>query len=357
MPKTFSLRGVALAAGLLASTMAQAHGEQPGQNGMPEALSRPLDITFCIYDPIGENGDAASRARDMALEARRWNIVTRIRIYTDERVAAEDFKAGQCEGLVVSTLRARQFNKFMGSIDAVGAIPGYREMHAVLDVLANPKTIPLSISGPYQVIGIIPLGAAYVFVNDRSINSVEKAAGKKVAVMDWDKSQARLVQQLGSQPVASDVTNFSSKFNNGQVDIIVAPAIVFKPFELYRGLGSKGGIFHFPVAQVTASIVINREKLLKQVPDMDARMEKLRNSALTRVQEAFDYIDKAEKEIEQKYWMDLTPTERDRYVRMMRDSRLQLTKEGIYDPRMMALLKRVRCKFDPQNYECTLGDE
>ncbi|HEX6592130.1 MAG TPA: putative solute-binding protein [Moraxellaceae bacterium] len=323
----------------------------------PAALDKPLNISFCIYDPMGAGGDASTRARDLALEAKKWNINTTIKVYTDERVAAEDFKAGQCEGVVVTTLRARQFNKFMGSLDAVGGIRNYKEMRAVLQTLANPKIIPLTISGPYQVIGIVPLGAAYVFVNDRSINTIEKAAGKKVAVLDWDKSQAKLVQQLGAQPVASDITNFSSKFNNGQVDIVVAPAVVYKPLELYRGLGTKGAIFRYPVLQISGSIIINRERLLKQVPDMDDRLIKMREFALTRVEEAFAFVDKSEKEIDSKFWLDLSPVEQDKYNRMLREARLQMTKDGTYDPQMMALLKRVRCKMEPQNYECALKDE
>jgi hypothetical protein len=344
------LSGCALAASLVLATGA-AVAAPAG------ALDKPLNISFCVYDPMGAGGDASTRARDLALEARKWNIITEVKVYTDERVAAEDFKAGQCDGVVVTTLRARQFNKFMGSIDAVGGIRNYKEMRAVLQTLASPKTVPLSISGPYQVIGIVPLGAAYVFVNDRSINSIEKAAGKKVAVLDWDKSQAKLVQQLGAQPVASDITNFSSKFNNGQVDIIVAPAVVYKPLELYRGLGTKGAIFRFPIIQISGSIIINRERLLKKVPDMDERMLKMREVALDRVEEAFRYVDKSEKEIEAKYWLDLTPVEKDKYERMLREARLQLTRDGTYDPQMMSLLKRVRCKFEPENYECALKDE
>ena len=49
-----------------------------------------------------------------------------------------------------------------------------------------------------------------------------------------------MVQQVGAQAVSANVTNFGSKFNNGQVDIIGAPAAVFKPLELHKGLGSKG---------------------------------------------------------------------------------------------------------------------
>lgn len=320
-------------------------------------FEKPLNMTFCVYDPVGTKGDAATRANDLALQARKWNVFTTVKIYTDERIAAEDFKAGQCEGVVVTSLRARQFNKFMGSLDAIGAIRNYREMRAVLQTLANPKINPLTISGPYQVVAAVPLGAAYVFVNDRSINSIEKAAGKKVAVLEWDKSQAKLVQQLGAQPVASDISNFAGKFNNGQVDVVVAPAIVFKPLELYRGLGTKGAIFRFPVVQISGSIIINRDKLSKQVPDLDARVALMREFAYNSVEEAFKFVDKSEKEIEEKYWLDLTPDDQVKYTKMLREARLMLTQDGTYDPQMMSLLKRVRCKFEPQNYECALKDE
>ncbi|HET8707507.1 MAG TPA: putative solute-binding protein, partial [Pseudomonadales bacterium] len=278
---------------------------EPGQQGMPEAFSKPLKLRFCVFDPLGTYGDAYSNARDMALEAKKWNMEIELKLYPDERVASEDFKAGQCEGVALSTLRAKQFNKFMGSIDSIGSIPSYDHMRSVLQTLANQKVIPLTISGPYQIIATIPLGAAYIFVNDRSINSVEKAAGKKVAVLEWDTSQQQLVHQMGATPINSDITNFANKFNNGQVDIIAAPAIAFKPLEIYKGLGTKGGVFRFPVAMITGSVVINREKLIKEIPDLDQRMLGLRDFAFTQLDRVFAIIDKAEKDIDEKYWMDL----------------------------------------------------
>lgn len=329
----------------------------PAVVAAPGAFEKPLNMTFCVYDPVGTKGDASTRANDMALAARKWNIYTTVKVYTDERIAAEDFKAGQCDGVVVTSLRARQFNKFMGSIDAIGGIRNYSEMRALLKTLSSPKIAPLTVSGPYQVVAAIPLGAAYVFVNDRSINSIEKAAGKKVAVLEWDKSQAKLVQQLGAQPVASDISNFAGKFNNGQVDVIVAPALVFKPLELYRGLGNKGAIFRFPVVMISGAVIINRERLAKQVPDLDARVDQMRAFAYNSVEEAFSYVAKSEKEIDEKYWMDLTPTDKDKYQRMLREARLMLTQDGTYDPQMMKVLKRVRCQAEPQNYECALKDE
>ncbi len=321
-------------------------------------LAKPLHIKFCIFDLVGTQGDVFSYAKDMVLEARKWNLFVELKPYTDERVAAEDFKAGQCDGVAISTLRAKQFNHFMGSLDSVGALPSYDHVRDFVSMFAsNEKMYELSISGPYQTVAIVPLGAAYVMVNDRKIDSIEKAAGKKVAVLEWDKSQARMVQQLGAQPVASDITNFAGKFNNGQVDIIAAPAVAFKPLELYKGLGSKGAIFRLPLAQITGSVLIRRDKFVKEVPDFDNVMKRLRAYGASQVDTVFRIIDKSEQEIDARYWLDLSAVEKDKYAKMMREARLQLTQEGVYDPRMMAVLKRIRCRRDPGNYECALKDE
>jgi hypothetical protein len=41
----------------------------------------------------------------------------------DEAVADNDFKAGKCDGVFMTAMRARQYNKFVGSIDALGGAP------------------------------------------------------------------------------------------------------------------------------------------------------------------------------------------------------------------------------------------
>ncbi len=341
--------------------MAIAKDLRPGENGLPPPLDKPLNVSICLFDILGKSGELYSRAKDLALIARRWNVVADIEVYQDERIAAESFKAGQCDAAGISTLRARQFNQFIGSIDSVGGVPSYEHMRILLKTLLDPKLIPLSITEPYQIIGVLPVGALYVMVRDREINSIEKAAGKRIAVLDWDKSQAEMVQKLGAQPVASDISNFAGKFNNGQVDIIAAPAIAFRPLELYRGLGDKGAMYKFPLAQVTGSLVINRDRLRKKLPDLDQKMLSFRQVGLQFMDqfldELFKYIDKQEADIPAKYWMALKPEDETRYKAMMREARIQMTKDGYYDPRMMKVLKKIRCKIDPANAECALSDE
>ena len=302
--------------------------------------------SFCVYDPTGAQGPSYAFAKDYALAAKAWGVNLVLKAYTDERVASEDFKAGQCDGIAITGLRGRQYNAYVGSIDSIGAVPSYRHLRTVLQVLASPQSEANMKKGAYEVVGIFPLGAAYVFVRDRSINSIEKAAGKKIAVLDFDKSQAKLVQQLGAQPVSSDITNFTTKFNNGQVDIVAAPGIAFKPFEMYKGLGSTGAIYRFPLIQLTAHMIVRIEKFPAGFG------QKSRAFVLTQLDRADATIKQAEDGIPAKYWLDLTTADKEKYTVMMREARIQLTKDGIYDPRMMSLLKKVRCKIEPGAGEC-----
>lgn len=321
-------------------------------------LDKPLNIKVCIFDPIGNAGPGIQYAKDLELQARRWNVFLTIQVYTDERVAAEDFKANQCDAVAISTFRAKQFNKFIGSLDAVGAIENYEQLKLAMNVLyTNPKIAPYMIDGQYQIGGVVPLGAVYVLVNDKNINSVEKAAGKKVAVLDFDKAQAKMVQKIGAIPVSSDISNFSRRFNNGQVDIIAAPALVFQPLELYRGLGEKGAIFRMPLLMMSGSVVIRREKFIKSIPDFDEKMVKIRQFVVGYLDQAYDLIKTFEKDIPERYWLNVSKEEQENYFKMMKEARVQMTKEGEYDPRMMSLLKKVRCKARPVHPECAIQDE
>jgi hypothetical protein len=80
-----------------------------------------------------------------------------LKVYTDERIAAEDFKAGQCDGVAITTMRAKQFNFFVGSVDSPGALPTFKHVRELVNTLANPKLNSLTINGPYQVAALFRL--------------------------------------------------------------------------------------------------------------------------------------------------------------------------------------------------------
>ncbi len=307
--------------------------------------------TLCVFDLLGTGGDVYAMMKDYSLAAAKWGADVELKPYTDERIAAEDFKAGQCDAVSLTGLRGRQFNTFTGSIDSIGAITTYAQMRDVLTLLSNTKMAPYMVSGAYEVVGVVPLGAGYLLVNDRAINNLSKVSGKKIAVLDYDKSQAKMVQKIGAQPVASDITNFAGKFNNGQVDIVAAPAVAIKPLELYKGLGTKGAIIRFPIVQITGNVIINPKKFPAGFG------QKSREYVATQVDKAFKNIEKTEKDVPAKYWMDVAEADKPGYIKLMRESRIALAAEGIYDKKMLSLLKRVRCKHDAASFECALKDE
>lgn len=305
----------------------------------------------CVFDLMGSQGETYALARDIVLQAQREGVLMTLVPYMNEGVAFEDFKAGQCDAVMITNLRARQLNRFVGSVDAIGAVPTEQALRSVLSLLLSPKSAERMVSGPYEVAGIIPLGAVYPFVDDRGINTLAKAAGKKIAVFDWDRTQAKLVQSIGAQPVSADIFNFATKFNNGQVDIIAAPAIAFRPLELHRGLGKKGAIVNMPFMQITAVIVLRHEKF------KTGDGQKLRNVVQSRLEQAFAQIKRSEADIPPQYWSKVPQVEIEDYFRMMREARVGLTADGEYDPDMMHFLKRVRCRYQPDNAECILDDE
>ncbi len=307
--------------------------------------------TMCIFDPLGAQGDNYAMMKDYVIAAKQWGVDLKLKPYTDERVAAEDFKAGQCDGVALTGMRARQFNSFIGSIDAIGALPNNTSTKMIITLMANPKLASDMIQNSYEVAGVTTLGSAYIMVRDKKINSLAKAAGIKFGVLDYDKAQAKMVQKVGAQPVSVDLLTIGAKFNNGQVDAIGMPAMGFKPFELYKGLGTQGAIIRFPVLQVMGDIIIRQS----QFPE--GYGQKSRTWVAGLLGREVENINKLEASIEPKYWLDISANDKLGYVKLMREARIDLTNDGIYNKKMMGLLKKVRCTQDPNSFECSLNGE
>lgn len=312
-------------------------------------------VDICVFDLLGKSGESFQMAQEWALAAKSWGAEVNLIPRQDEAVADNDFKAGKCDGVFMTAMRARQYNKFAGSIDALGGAPSNeiakRAIAFALDK-RNESKMTSSLSGKkYEVAGIAPLGSAFIFVRDKGINSIEKAAGKKFAVLGYDDAQKIMVQRVGAQAVISDVSNFVAKFNNGQVDMVGAPAYAYKPLEIYKGLGSNGAMFNFPVLQVTADFIIRPD----QFPVGFG--QKSRDWFVKNLPKSFAMIGRSEAGIPAKYKMNLSADDKTKYQKLLREGRMDMTARGIYDASMMSVLKKSRCSVDKANFECSLGGE
>src|SRR5699024_8022457 len=111
--------------------------------------------TLCVWDIVGKSGDMYNIMKDFSSEAVSQGYEFRIRTYTDENIAGEDLKAGQCDAAAITGLRGRQFNSFTGSLDSMGSIPNDRVLRTVIQVLSsnNPNITEKMRSGSYEVYG------------------------------------------------------------------------------------------------------------------------------------------------------------------------------------------------------------
>ena len=288
---------------------------------------------FCVFDIIGANGDIYNIMKDYKTAAVAWGVDVELKPFTDEKIAAEDLKAGQCDAAVLTGIRGRQFNSFTGSMDSIGAIPSYDAM----------KTV---ISGPYEVGGVVPMGAAFLFLKDQELDTVEELSGKSIAVLEYDSAQASMASRVGMSPVMSDITNFSTRFNNGSVDICFAPIMGFSALELYKGMAPDGGILDYTLGQLSAQIILKKDKFPADYAQQS------REFMYGQFDRAMRLIENASNEVDDKWWIRIPDADKLRYDEMMREARVALTKDGVYDKSMMGLLRKVRCKLEPTRAEC-----
>ncbi|MBY5961159.1 putative solute-binding protein [Marinobacter nauticus] len=320
------------------------------------AIAAPLasaqSVSMCVFDVIGANGDVYNMVKDYALEMKTHGVDFQLKPYTDEGVAIGDFNAGQCDAVAATDLRTRPFNRFTGSISAVGALPSYDDLKTLLATLAQPKAASLMKDGDYEVLGIVPVGAGYLFVNDRSIDTAGELAGKRIATLDYQKDAIHMVNYVKATVVPSDITNFAGKFNNGSVDTAYAPAFAYQALELYKGIGNKGGIVDYPLAQLTIQIIA-RDSVIE-----DDTAQKAREVAWGMYPQAMNLIESQESGIPEEQWIRIPEKDIVGYQEMFRQNRLEM-RDGVggapsvYHPKMLSLLSKIRCASNPGASECT----
>lgn len=308
---------------------------------------------LCVYDPSGANGDIFNMVKDYRTAAVAWGVDFELKPYTDEKTAAEDFKAEQCDAVLITGVRARGFHKFTATIEALGALSSYKQLKSVIKKLSSKRAGKLMVKGDYEIGAIFPGGAVYLFVRDKNIKTVSDLAGKRMATLSFDKAAKVMVEKSGASMVAADIGTFSGMFNNGSVDACYAPAYAYKALELYKGIGKKGGVLKYPLAQLTLQLVLRKKFPEGKKGFPEGFGASSRAYAAAQFDTALKLNTSAEKEIPKDSWIVIDKAAHEKYDAMFIDVRVQLRdKEKVYNKKMLTLLRRVRCKADAARAEC-----
>jgi len=307
------------------------------------ALERKV---FCVWDPVGRNGPVMSFYSDVIPKAQAWGLSIRFVAYTDERIAAADFKAGRCEAVLLTSILARQFVKFGGTMDAIGAIDSQQGLETALNSLARPKAGKLMTEGKYEAIATFPVGSMYAFVNDRSINTIEKFKGKSISILNGDPQMRKFADLAGASQVGVTLDSFAGRFNNGEVDIVVMPALAYNTFELYHGLGKKGGIIDKRLYYGMLQTIAKRD----QFPEGFGHT--MRNYVKTRLKAINKLVKDAEDEIPERYWIKTDQFVKDDIDHFSKRVRMALMEDGVNHPKALHLFWKIRCRLDRSRGEC-----
>ena len=319
--------------------------------GLLGLISTVQAQTICAFDLGGASGDNYAAMKDYALTAKKWNVDITLKPYSNESAAVADFKAGECDGLLASSFSTRSFNSYTGSINAIGSIPSNVIARNLMMLMGNPKLAGDMVEGDYEAAGVIPVGSVYLVTKDRTINTLAKMEGKRIGVLEIDPVQARMAFKVGSKPVTMTIDNAGSKFATNQIDILPIPSMAFVPLEVNRNIGPNGGIARFPLSFMTLNLILKKDAYPAGFG------QKSRSWFASQTNNMMAKVARHDASVPAKYWFDISAEEAVGYLRILRQMRMEFVQNKTYNPRMMSLLKRLRCQQDKTNYECKLKGE
>lgn len=311
--------------------------------GMAQAAA---PVTLCVYDPVGATGDIMATARDYALNARSWGVNVTPRAYRSVVAAQADFDNKACNGLLADNYTTRKYNKFMGTVGAIGAIQSYPLAQKVIQALGNPRLATRFESDNYVVAGYMPLGLSYLVNRDRTLNSLQDVSGKRIGVLDSDPSQRRMAQRIGMIPVVMTIDNSVQLFRRGEIDLVPIALILYQPFEIGRVIGNKGGVANYPMSLVTLNLILTQG-------DYPADFsQKSRQWFSQRAPQFFRLIQRWESGVPAANFYQIADNQQSSYNLLLSQLRKEFIANRQYDPAMMALITHIRCQDTPTHMDC-----
>lgn len=317
------------------------------------AAADVIKRSLCVFDPLGANGFVYAGLESYVIQARAWGIDFEMIPYTDEAVAASDFKSGRCDAAALTGIRAIHFVKFAGSLDMAGGLQTYEQERMAIRVVSSPAAAQYMSQDGYEVVGVVPLGKAFLYARDREwLKSPEAMAGHKIAIINADQQAVTLAKTAGLSVVPASIATFGPMFNNGAVDLAYAPAWAYEALELYKGLTNGGGIADFVLGMLSGQILIHKDRFT------DEFGQKSRTSVFKHLFDPFvRLVKQGEADIPEEYWYRVNAERTQKYQEMFRTVRQRLWEQNWYAHKMQELLKKVRCKTDPSLAECSMSTE
>ncbi len=85
--------------------------------------------------------------------------------------------------------------------------------------------------------------------------------------------------------------------------------------------------------------------------------QKSRDYVLSRFDQGVELVKGYEGKIPEKFWVSIPQKDMSSYNEVFRQARIRLRDKGIYNGKMLTVMRRLRCEKDPQMQECSASDK
>jgi hypothetical protein len=314
--------------------------------GLITTSSWAVEQSWCVFDPLSTQGDISRRLQDIRLYAQQNQVQLKLQTFRSEKDALQAFDQRKCSGLVASNFNTYRYNRFMGTTGGIGLIPNNRVARVFLQLLNNPNVEQRMVGTEYEVLGMIPIGTAYMIMNTQQINKVSQLKSKTIGNLANNPPQQALVQSVGAKPTYVDFSNAVESFKRKKIDILAAPAYGILPYNLKKEFGEETQVVNFPVAYFAMNIVIRPQAYPVGFGHQIRSWFVSHSNVLTA--QAIQW----ENHLPAYYWADISSYEKQGYDAMVVKICKRYVDSGYYDAYFVDLIKRLRCLDDPKYLEC-----
>lgn len=306
--------------------------------------------TFCVWDMLGRSGPVFSTVDDQRFRSLQYGLELTLVAYQDEEQLLRDLRSGQCDAGLISGARVPEFNRFAATVEALGAVPDVTHLQTLMQALSSPRMAPAMEQGDYVVLGIASLGEHYLFTHDAGQQSLGQLRGAVLGVPAYDASLQALAADAQVQTDSGPLLAVVDRFVTGQTRAMLAPLIGYH----VAGAGKAGpgtGIVRAPVSWSTIQLIGRQARFPTGLAQI------LREDFLVRMEQYIRRVETERANIPAAAWFPVSPERQSALETQLRELRIRLRNDGLYDARMLKLQKRVRCHLDGARMECQDGRE
>lgn len=301
--------------------------------------------SFCVWDMLGKSGPVFATVEDQTLRSLHYGLQLNVKPYQSESELIADLKSGACDAALMSGSRALEFNRFAGTVEALGAVPDTNHLQMLMQVMASPKMADRLEGNGYVVMGVASLGENYLYSGTPVITGPSTISGHTVGAPVGDVSLQALAKQLKGNVKSGEQLGVVQQFVSGETESMLAPLVAFYA----AGAGQAGenvAILNYPLSQSTIQLIGRQDRFPTELAQM------LREDFLFKFDHYVKRLEKERRNISASLWRDVPRLEQTAFENRMQKLRIFMRDQGKYDATMLKLARKVRCKHDPARVEC-----